>query len=430
MPVSFVAEASGLPSGQPRRFYAAEDWEAFAACHRLSFALLPSYRLRALLTAAQFSPCDALNLSDAALRAPEVGLTARQIARVAETRTLPVSDKLRAKAEELNTWATLFGDSGYPTNLLPLNDVPPLLFVRGTLLPDDKFSVAVVGSRRATIYGREQAERFARVFAQRGLTVVSGGAAGIDTFAHRAALQAGGRTIAVLGCGLDVVYPADNRALFAQIAEGTSGALVSEFPLETTPEPWRFPTRNRIIAGISRLTLLIETPRDSGALITARNAADYGRDVWAVPGPVGGGRSQGCHKLIQDGVGLADSPSDVLEALGLIPDDASEAISAPSQVQDDTLLVPSAARRAKSAPFASAPQPSALAPPAAPPPPPANLTPNEAALLSQFDLTPRHLDEAGVAAGLVAPQATVAATLLEMKNLIKRHPGGFFVRCL
>ena len=394
---------------------------------------MPSHRLLALLTAANFSPPGVFDLPEAIYRSPEVGLNPKQIARLSEARRLPLSDELRNRAEALNVWAVLFGDSAYPANMLPLNTVPPLLFVRGTLVPDDKFSVAVVGSRRATIYGREQAERFARAFGQRGLTVVSGGAAGIDTFAHKAALQAGGRTIAVLGCGLDVVYPVANRALFAQIGSGDEGALVSEFPLETTPEPWRFPTRNRIIAGIARLTLLIETPRDSGALITARDACDYGRDVWAVPGPVGSLRSQGCHKLIQDGAGLADSPNDVFEALGLpiLDTDFAMPRSDSSGANDDTLLVPTAARRDAKANTSPAPTANkAATPPAAPPPIPANLNPDEAALLAQFDLTPRHLDEAGIAANLAAPQATVAATLLEMKSLIKRQPGGFFVRSL
>jgi DNA processing protein len=308
-------------------------------------------------------------------------------------------------------------DTAYPANLLPFDDAPPLLFVRGALLPDDKFSIAIVGSRRATGYGHRQAERFARAFAERGLTVVSGGAAGIDSAAHKGALWSGGRTVAVLGCGVDVTYPADNRRLFEEIVE-RGGAIISEFALGTTPEPWRFPTRNRIIAGMSRATILVETPSNSGALITARDAAQMGRDVWVVPGPVDTGRSQGGHQLIQDGAALADSPGDVLAALGLAPVEPAP--------------VPIVSSASGTAP---PPAVAAAALPVEPPQPvPAavsgDLSTDEARLLAQFDLAPRHLDEASAAAGLAASQATVAATLLEMKALIRRLPGNLYARVL
>jgi DNA processing protein len=280
----------------------------------------------------------------------------------------------------------------YPSNLTPLSDSPALFFLRGTLQGDDKFSVAIVGSRRATRYGKDQAARFAQTFVERGLALVSGGAAGIDTAAHRGALQSGGRTIAVIACGLDITYPIENKALFTDIVE-QGGAVLSEFPLGTKPEPWRFPTRNRIIAGMSRLTVVIETPEASGALITARQAAEYGKDVWVVPGPVDTGRSKGGHYLIRDGAYLADSPDDILETLGLA--DAQPTL-----------------------PLTAAPAP------------PTNLPPDEAALLSVLDLNPLSLDDAAEAAGLISPAASVAATLLEMKGLVRRLPGNLFVRSL
>jgi len=247
--------------------------------------------------------------------------------------------------------------------------------------------------------------------------VVSGGAAGVDTAAHRGALDAGGRTLAILGCGVDISYPAENRALFAQIVE-RGGAVLSEFPLGTTPEPWRFPARNRIIAGMTRAIVVIESPSDSGALITARHALDYGREVWAVPGPVDSGRSRGCHQLIQDGAGLADTPNDVLAALGLPiePGRPQPKVGA----AEPGSLAPAETRRE------TGPEPSLAVPPTVA----ANLTPDEERLLAQFDLSPRHLDDASAGAGLSAAQATVAATLLEMKALVRRHPGNLFVRVL
>lgn len=372
--------------------------DTFWACHRLAVAYLPAARLRALLGFAG-SPEAALHVGTPDLRGPRIGLTEKQAARLAEAAGQPIPAAARKAAETLDVSVIGPDDPAYPANLTGLDDAPPLLFVRGRLHPDDRFSIAIVGSRRATHYGRMQAERFARAFAERGLAVLSGGAAGIDTAAHRGALAAGGRTIAILGCGVDVVYPAENRTLFADIVR-QNGALVSEFPLQTTPEAWRFPTRNRIIAGMARGTVLVETPRESGALITARDAAGYGRDVWVVPGPVDTGRSRGGHQLIQDGAALADAPEDVLSALGV-----------------STLDVPAVAAREEAAPPAS-------------PPEPADLSAEERRLLAQFDLSPRHLDEAATGAGLSAPQATVALTLLEMKGLVRRQPGNLCVRAL
>jgi DNA processing protein len=399
----------------PTRFAAFDAPEEFAACQRIADALLPPHRVRALLRVAEGSPAAALALPTDVLRGPAVGLTEKQAARLAEAVAAPLPKGMMENAAALGAWAALPDDPAYPVGLAPLSDAPALLFVCGDLLPEDVRSVAIVGSRRATGYGRGQADRFARVFSEYGLTVVSGGAAGIDTAAHRAALNAGGRTLAVLGCGIDVSYPAENRQLFEQIAE-RGGAVISEFAMSTKPEPWRFPTRNRIIAGIAQVTLVIESPEGSGALLTATDAARYGRDVWAVPGAADNGRSRGCHRLIQEGAGLADAPEDVLSALG-------EA-SAPAVV-----ATPSKSPRPKAVTSSAAPAPPLPLeddpPPPAPLPP---LTPDEGKLLAEFGAEPRHLDTAGERAGLSAPQATVAATLLEMKSLVKRLPGSLYVR--
>ena len=382
----------------------------FWACIRLALAELPPPRLRTLLAAAA-SPVEVLEMPGSVLCAPPHGLTAKQQERLSKARDLVLPPKMVEQAHALGVSVVPFGDADFPANLLPFSDAPALLFVRGRLLPDDKFSVALVGSRRATHYGHKQAERFARAFAERGLVVVSGGAAGVDTAAHKGALWAGGRTIAVVASGLDIAYPSENRRLFEEIVE-KGGAVVSEFALGTTPEPWRFPARNRIIAGMTRCTVLVETPGASGALITARDAAQYGRDVWVVPGPVDTGRSRGGHQLIQDGASLADGPDDVLASLGLPVGDEYAPAAAPPPVAEP-----------EKASGVAAPEP----PPAAVT---AGLTPDEARLLQHIDLTPRHLDEAAGSAGLAASQATVAATLLEMKGLIRRLPGSLYARAL
>lgn len=203
----------------------------------------------------------------------------------------------------------------YPQCLKDIYDPPIVLYVKGSILESDKLAVAIVGSRRATVYGKSIAERIAQDLAARGLTVVSGGARGIDTAAHKGALAAGGRTIAFLGCGIDVTYPAENKKLFEAMAE--SGAVVSEFPLGANPEPWRFPPRNRLISGMSLGILVCQSPEASGALITAGYAAEQGKDTYAVPGNVDDERNRGCHKLIQEGALLVQEAADILRELGL-----------------------------------------------------------------------------------------------------------------
>lgn len=421
-------------------FRAAQDFDEFLAAQWLATALLPPHRLRALLEYAGGLPSQAAAIPETVWRGPAIGLTERQTERLRDAIAAPVSPRLEQKAVELDAAVVSYADPAYPSLLDSVPNAPPLLFVRGTLLPDDTLAVAMVGSRRATLYGRAQTDRFARAFAGQGITVVSGGAAGIDTAAHKGALEAGGRTIAVLGCGVDVTYPAENKGLFARIVE-RGGAVISEFPMETTPEPWRFPTRNRIIAGMTRLTLVLESPVDSGALITARDAADYGRDVWAVPGAVDSGRSKGCHRLIQDGAGLADCPEDVILALGLdIPMEGDPPPSrtrpararspkTPPALPSDTPVEEKIEQPARVNPVPSAertPAPPALVSPSSRPSVP--LTPDEEQILAHFDETPRHLDIVTEASGLSAARAAVAVTLLEMKSLIERLPGNLFAR--
>jgi DNA processing protein len=208
------------------------------------------------------------------------------------------------------------GDDGYPLPLLHSYDPPPLLWVRGRWEPADAQSVSVVGSRRATPYGVVQAGRIARGLARSGVVVVSGLARGVDTAAHRGALEVdGGRTLAVLGSGHARPYPAENVPLLEEAA--ARGAVLSDFPLDTPPVPFNFPMRNRVIAALSRATVVVEASEKSGSLITARLANDAGRHVLAVPGRVDSPNSRGVHALLRDGAALAEGPDDVLDALGI-----------------------------------------------------------------------------------------------------------------
>jgi len=204
-------------------------------------------------------------------------------------------------------------DESYPTNLKNIFSPPILLYVKGKLLTRDVAGVAMVGSRRPTPYGRLTAERLSAELAGRGITVVSGMARGIDTATHKSALKAGGRTIAVLGSGLDIIYPAENRALAEQIA--SSGAVISEFPMGTRPLRKNFPRRNRVISGLSLGVVVVEAAQKSGSLITAGFALDQGREVFAVPGKIDSYASKGTHSLIKQGAKLVEDSEDIIEEL-------------------------------------------------------------------------------------------------------------------
>ena len=207
------------------------------------------------------------------------------------------------------------GDTAYPANLREIQAPPERLYVRGVLAEDDALAIAIVGSRAATPYGLAVAERLGADLAARGVTVVSGLARGIDSAAHRGALRAGGRTIAVLGSGVDVIYPSENRRLAGEIE--LSGALVSQFAAGTRPLAGHFPARNRVIAGLSLGVVVVEAAEKSGSLITAGLAGDMGREVMAVPGPLGSPQSVGAHRLIQDGAALIQGWEDVVGQLPL-----------------------------------------------------------------------------------------------------------------
>lgn len=216
-----------------------------------------------------------------------------------------------------------FGDEGYPESLAAIYSPPPVIYVQGTMRPQDRMAIAIVGSRKTTSYGIAMAERISEELAQRGVTIVSGMARGIDAAAHWGALEASGRTIAVLGCGLGVTYPPEHAELSDQIA--AHGAILSEFPVFAPPKPDHFPRRNRIISGLTLGVVVVEAGIESGALITANYALEQGREVFAVPGQVTARSSRGCHQLIKAGAKLTEGWEDIWEEI-------ESQVGAPSQV--------------------------------------------------------------------------------------------------
>ena len=231
-------------------------------------------------------------------------------------RDIDVEDEWR-RIQHAGVRVITWDDLDYPQNLRHIDAPPPTLYVLGELIEPDTWSIGVVGTRRASHYGREVAHSLGSELAHNGLTVISGLALGIDTVAHRAALEAGGRTLAVLGSGVDQIYPPGNRRLAREIVK--NGAIISEYAMGVRPEASNFPPRNRIISGLSRGVIVVEAPRRSGALITARFAAEQGRDVFAVPGNILNAGSVGCNILIQQGATPLLSLQDVLEQLELAP---------------------------------------------------------------------------------------------------------------
>ncbi len=289
-------------------------------------------RLRALL--------DTYGSIERAWHAPgeqlsRVGLDNRSVKNLLKARSEIDLERELERIEAMNVRVLTWESPDYPRLLLETHAPPPVLYVKGELTEQDAWAVAIVGTRRASTYGREVTRRLSGALARNGITVVSGMARGIDGVAHRAALEAGGRTVAVFGCGIDRIYPPEHRKLAQQIA--SRGALVSDYPLGTPPEGRNFPPRNRIISGLSLGVLVTNAGKTSGALITADFAAEQGRDVFAVPGSVLTRGSIGPNRLIQDGAKLVATAEDILEELNLtmvaeqkqarqvLPDDETEA---------------------------------------------------------------------------------------------------------
>jgi len=279
-----------------------------------------------------------------------------------------------------------YEDTRYPRSLAGIFDPPPGLFIRGTLRETDP-GVALVGSRHATPYGRKMARQLGHDLARAGVTVVSGMARGIDTAAHQGALQAGGYTIAVLGCGVDVVYPRENKKVMQDIA--ATGAVISEFPPGSAPDAWHFPVRNRIISGLSRCVAVIEAAERSGALITADVALEQGRDVLAVPGNVSSRLSKGTNGLIKQGAKLVEDASDILEELGLYT-----LFPVKDNMEEQNV----------------------------------KLSATEEKIFNIIYSEPMHLDEI-IAQSHVPPGEVLSLLMyLEMKGVVKQLPGKMFVR--
>lgn len=303
----------------------------------------------------------------------------------------PAAQRELARCRELGLELLLSSDAAYPPSLAEIHDAPDVLYCRGTLQESDAVAVAVVGSRRCTLYGRQQSERIAAGLANAGVTVVSGLARGIDSAAHRAAMQAGGRTLAVMATGLASVYPPEHKDLAAQIAQ--HGSLLTELPLDQAPLPGLFPQRNRIISGLCLGVVIVEAGRGSGALHTARHAMEQGREVFAVPGRIDSPASEGCHDLLRDGAVLVRRVDDVLEELGPlsrpVTDKTGKELHVPREV---------------------------------------SLSDQERQVLDLVSSDPRHLDEIVRTAGIDPSRTLSTLTVLEMKRLVQRLPGGYLVR--
>jgi DNA processing protein len=309
-----------------------------------------------------------------------IGLDKRSVESLFKIRnSLDLEAELK-KLEKLGVSVLTWESQDYPRLLKNIADPPPVLYVRGQLMPQDEWALAVVGTRRATTYGKECTRLLVNGLAENGITVVSGLAYGIDTEAHKTAVHAGGRTIAVLGCGVDIIYPAENRKLAQAIIE--NGALISDYPLGTNPESRNFPPRNRIISGLSLGVLVVEGAIQSGARITTDFALEQGREVFAVPGTILRRSSAGPNYLIQNGAKLVTHVNDILEELNLTM--IAHHTEARAIIPDNDV---------------------------------------EAVLLEQLSAEPIHVDDLGQVTGLSAPEVASALTMMELKGMVRQVEG-------
>ena len=345
--------------------------------YRVGFSLVPGVgRVRLSRLESFFD-----NLEDAWRAGPaelkRAGLDDRVAGAVIAARSRLSLEAEMEKLERHGVKVLSYRDAGYPARLKEIHDYPPLLYVRGSILPEDEWCLAVVGTRRASVYGRQVTEEIVTDLVRSKLTIISGLARGVDTVAHRSALDAGGRTIAVFGCGLDTVYPGENAFLARRITE--RGALVSEYPLGTGPRAENFPRRNRIMSGLSLGVLVTEAGTSSGAMITARLALEQNREVLAIPGSILSPVSSGTNQLIQEGAKLVNSYKDVLEELNLT--------SVVHQMEVKEII-------------------------------PASDT--ETLLLGQLGFEPTHVDEVCRSSNLSISQVSSTLAMMELKGMVRQ----------
>jgi DNA processing protein len=314
----------------------------------------------------------------------EAGLSQKVSETVEKIRTGVDLDHLWSQIEKQGITILTWEDELYPPRLKEIEQPPPVLYVRGEIIPEDHFAVAVVGTRRITPYGRQITEELASFLAGQGITVVSGLARGVDAVAHSAALKAGGRTIAVLGSGVDKIYPPEHLQMAEKIMK--QGALVSDYAVGTPPDSTNFPPRNRIISGLSMATVVVEAGETSGALITAEFAAEQGREIFAVPGNILAPQSKGTNKLIQQGAHPLLTPQDLLQALNLTR--AGEFKAARRALPADAL---------------------------------------EAQLLGALGAEPVHVDEIRNQTGLPIEKVSATLTLMELKGMVRQVGGMNYV---
>jgi len=348
---------------------------------------------RALLD--RFGTPAAVFAATSAELADVTGIGVKRAAAIAEMAHSDLPQRMLELCANRNVTLLRQDAAGYPALLATIHDPPAVLFTRGELLACDALAVAIVGSRHATAYGKRMAWQLAGSLARAGFTIVSGLARGIDAAAHRGALDAGGRTIAVLGSGVLAVYPPEHEPLAAEVA--ARGAVVSEAPPLATPVRGAFPQRNRIVSGLALGTIVVEAADRSGALITARLAGEQGREVFAVPGPADGRMSRGCHRLIRDGATLVETADDVLDELGPLFEPTTTAAGRPVRAPAE-LRLDDVERRVLGAVDAGT------------------------------DGRPMPIDDVVEATGLAASQVLAAIGVLEMRRILRRQPGSCVAR--
>lgn len=319
------------------------------------------------------------------------GIGPKLAASILAARHSQTAEKEWARCREMGITLIPRGSTGYPTPLAQICDPPGVLYCQGTFEARDELALAIVGSRRCTLYGRQQAEKLAGALARAGITIVSGLARGIDASAHQGAMAAGGRTIAVLGTGLANIYPPEHIELSRQVAR--QGALIAETNLDQAPLPGLFPQRNRIISGLSIGVIVVEATRNSGALHTVRHAMEQGREVFAVPGRIDSLASEGCHDILRDGATLVRHVDDILQALG--------PLVAPIQSEPGKTV-----RSAREL----------------------TLDPQEREVLQLVTVDPIHVDEILRGASIETSRVLATLTVLEMRRLVRRLPGGHYCR--